>query len=559
MWLMILALAVAGGPGHTQEEASDDGPSLSPPNILLIVADDLGYSDLGAYGGEIKTPNLDALATGGLRLTNYHTSPTCGPTRAMLMTGVDHHKAGIGTNAASLRRLPELAGRPGYEGFLNDRVVTVASLLHDAGYRTYMTGKWDLGGQPGKRPTDRGFDRYFGIPAAGASHFSDATGTFRPVKDAVYLEDGERVDALPDDFYTSKDYTDRMLDFVAAGESDAPWFAYVAYTAPHWPLQVPDDWIERYRGIYDIGWDAIRHQRFERQRELGILPPQAVLSESGPSVPEWASLSPGQREVELKRMELYAAMVELMDRHIGRLVSTLTTDAARETVVIFLSDNGSEGNDIEAILDNKYWIPATFDNRLDNMGRVGSYVWLGAGWGQATSSPFRLYKSFVTEGGIRAPAVFSSTGERFAAGIRHGLVDVRDIAPTLLDLAGIAHPGERYRDRDVLPPDGRSALAYLEGRADTVHADEPVGYELYGNRAIIAGRFKAVLTWPPEGDGRWSLYDLSQDPAESTDLSLVEPARLAELASAWADYAEASGVAVFSRDLGYGRYYRTGQ
>ena len=535
--------------------AAESAPDLRP-NILLIVADDLGYSDIGPYGGEIRTPNLGELAAGGLTLSNYHTSPTCGPTRAMLMTGVDHHRAGIGTNAASLRRLPELRGRPGYEGFLNDRVVTLADLLGDAGYRTYVTGKWDLGASEGKRPTERGFDRYFGIPLSGASHFSDMTGVFRPVKDAVYLEDEERLTALPDDFYSSADFTDRMLEFIDEDpRQDQPWFAYVAYTAPHWPLQVPDDWIDRYRGQYNGGWHQIRKARFDRQRELGLLPADAILPEASPSMVAWDSMLPGRRDVEIRRMEIYAAMVELMDHHIGRLLDAVTTDdTGRETIIVFLSDNGAEGNDIGAILDNAYWIPATFDNRLDNMGRSGSYVWLGAGWGQATSAPYRLYKSFVTEGGIRAPAIISSSTGRFTPGIRDGFVDVRDITPTLLELAGTEHPGETYRGRPVHEPDGRSALAYLQGDTDTVHGDAPVGFELYGNRAIFSGSYKAVLTWPPEGDGRWALYDLQNDPTEAANLAERMPERLERMVNQWQDYAEQNGVAIFERDLGYGRY-----
>ncbi|MDX1481461.1 MAG: arylsulfatase [Woeseiaceae bacterium] len=535
------------------------GASLADerPNILLIVADDLGYSDLGAYGGEIRTPHLDDLARGGLQLTGYRTSPTCGPTRAMLMTGVDHHRAGIGTNAASLRRLPELQGRPGYEGFLNDRVLTVATLLKDAGYRTYMTGKWDLGGAPGQLPTDRGFDRSFALPSAGASHFADATGTFRPVADAVYVEDGERVEQLPEEFYSSATYTDRLLEFIDEGRGDRPYFAYLAFTAPHWPLQVPDDWLDRYAGAYDDGWHAIRKRRYERQIEAGLLPAGTKLPPTNRAVADWASLSPAQRAVELRRMEIYAAMVELMDHHIGRLLEQTLDDDERESIVIFLSDNGSEGNDIGAILDNAWWIPSTFDNRLENLGRVGSYLWLGVGWGHATSSPFRLYKSYVAAGGIRAPAIFYSSAGRFGSGRKSGLVTVRDITPTILDLAGTTHPGNRYRGRDIIPPSGVSAVEFLAGRTDDLHGDRPIGWELYGNRALFLGDRKALLLWPPEGDGRWQLFDIDADPSEAIDLSAAEPERLERMIGLWSQYAEENGVAVFERDLGYGRYPET--
>lgn len=542
-WLV--AIGLSAGAAHADDR----------PNILLIVADDLGYSDIGAYGGEIRTPNLDELAAGGVQLTGYRTSPTCGPTRAMLMTGVDHHRAGLGTNAASLRRLEELRGRPGYEGFLNDRVLTVATLLKDAGYRTYMTGKWDLGGQPGKLPTDRGFDRAFTLPSAGASHFADATGTFRPVADAVYFEDGEPVDELPEDFYSSAAYTDRLLEFIDDGSADQPYFAYLAFTAPHWPLQVPDDWLDRYAGAYDDGWQVVRQQRYERQIESGLLPADAKLPPTNRAVADWKTILPGQRAVELRRMEIYAAMVELMDRHVGRFLDRTLEGGDRETIVIFLSDNGAEGNDIGAILDNAWWIPSTFDNRLENLGRVGSYLWLGVGWGHATSAPFRLYKSYVAAGGIRAPAIFYSTAGRFPSGRRSGVVTVRDIAPTILALAGTAHPGSRYRGREVIPPSGVSALDYLEGRGRDVHGDRPIGWELYGNRALLQGDRKALLIWPPEGNGRWQLYDIVADPTESIDLSAVEPETLERMIRLWDDYAAENGVAVYEHDLGYGRYH----
>lgn len=544
----VFLLLLAANPGaHAQDDAR--------PNIVLVVADDLGFSDLGAYGSEIRTPNLDALAQRGLQLTSYHTGATCGPTRAMLMTGVDHHRAGLGTNAVSLRRMPELRKRPGYEGRLNDSVVTFATLLKDSGYHTFMTGKWDLGGEPGMLPTDRGFDHFFGLPGGGASHFSDAIGTFRPIADAAYFEDDRRIEQLPDDFYTSTAYTDRLLGFISdRPRDDEPYFAYLALTAPHWPLQVPDDWIDRYKGAYDEGWHVIRQRRFERQLELGLIPADSELPAQNRAVADWETLSPVQRQVELKRMEIYAAMVELLDQEIGRLVDAVSADDDRETIVLFVSDNGSEGNDIGTLLDNAYWIPATFDNRLDNMGRRGSYVWLGAGWGQATVSPFRIYKSYMTEGGIRAPAIAFSTKGRFDNGQKGAVVTVMDIAPTILDIAGLEHPANPSASDTPLTMNGVTALPFLTGSADTVHGDAPIGWELYGNRALLMGDWKAVLIWPPEGDGQWSLFDIAADPTENRDLATSHPDRLAAMIGQWNAYAEQNGVAVFDRDLGYGRY-----
>jgi arylsulfatase len=526
------------------------------PDILLIVADDLGFSDVGAYGSEIRTPHIDALAQQGVQLTGFHTSPTCGPTRAMLMSGVDHHQAGLGSNAAALMRLPELRGRPGYEGHLNDRVVTFATLLQDAGYRTYMTGKWDLGIKQGMLPVDRGFDEYFGIGHGGASHFSDKIGTQSPIADAAYFDGRRRLEKLPDDFYSSRTYTEKLLQFIEGnGADDQPFLAYLAFTAPHWPLQVPDEWLDRYKGEYDSGWDEIRRTRLQRQKELGIVSQDTELPPRHRAAGQWTKLFDSQRNLETRRMELYAAMVEYMDEQIGRVLEALQArQQDRELIVIFLSDNGSEGNAIGTLLDNEYWVPNNFDNRLDNLGRQGSYTWLGPGWAQAGSTPLDLFKSFVSGGGIRTPAVLWSSAGRFDGGVKTGIVTVRDIAPTILDLAGVEHPGAQYKGRSLVPVSGKSALPYLQGDADTVHGDAAIGWELYGNRALIKGEFKALLTWPPEGDGQWQLFDIIDDPAESRDLADARPELMRDLVAEWQRYAEEKGVAIFDRDLGYGRY-----
>ncbi len=524
-----------------------------PPNIILIVADDLGYSDLGVYGSEIKTPNLDNMAKNGIQLTNYHTGPTCGPTRAMLMTGVDNHRAGLGTNAAALRRLPELRGLPGYEGFLNDRVMPFSKILNDAGYHTFMAGKWDLGKTKGKLPTDQGFDRYFGIADGGGSHFSDGRGTFAGQQIAAYFEDGKKVTKLDKEFYSTKDYTNRILNYIKnKPQDDKPFFAYLAYTAPHWPLQVPDAWIDRYKGTYDKGWEEIRKQRFEQQKSFGLLNPDVQLTPLNRAVKSWDSLPTFQKQTEIKRAELHAAMIELMDLHIGRLIEFLTDNIDRETIVIFVSDNGAEGNDIGAVGDNKYWIPATFDNRIENMGKRDSYVWLGAGWAHAMVSPFRNYKSYTTEGGIKTPAIFYSTKNRFNNGIKNSVMSVMDIAPTILDIVDLKHP--HVSEKELIPMTGKSALNYLTDQSETIHGDEPIGWELYGNRALIKNKYKAVLIWPPEGTGEWQLYDISEDPTESNDLSKSHANLLEKMINDWNGYAEVNGVAIVNEDIGYGRY-----
>ena len=522
------------------------------PNVILIVADDLGYSDLGVYGSEIKTPNLDKLSKSGIQLTNYYTAPTCGPTRAMLLTGVDNHMSGLGTNSAALRRLPELRGRPGYEGFLNDSVIPFPKILNQAGYDTFMTGKWHLGKKEGKLPTDQGFDRYFGILDGGGSHFSDASGTFSGTPDAEYFEDGEKLNRLSEDFYSSKDYTIKMLNYINTNDnSKNPFFAYLAYTAPHWPLHVPDKWIDKYKGIYDKGWDEIRESRFNRQKSLGILPEDSELPPMNRVVKKWSEISTHQKKIELKRIELHAAMIELMDHYIGRIIDYVQNEIERETIIIFVSDNGAEGNAIDKMGDNEFWIPATFDNRLTNMGKEGSYVWLGAGWAQATVSPYKIYKSYTSQGGIKSPAILFSSKSRFKPQVKNSVMTVMDIAPTILEITNTKFPAN---NKSLIPFTGRSALDFLTDKVTNIHGNNPIGWELYGNRALIKGKHKAVLTWPPEGSGKWELYDIEKDPAEFNDLSSVMPDVIERLKKDWDNYASSNGVAVFEKDIGYGRY-----
>ena len=525
------------------------------PNIVLIVADDVGFSDIGAYGSEIRTPNIDALARQGVQLTNYHAAPTCGPSRSMLLTGVDHHLAGSGINRAGLFRLPELRGRPGYEGYLNDSVVTFASLLNDAGYHTYATGKWDPGTRPGQLPVDHGFDKSFILAAGGGSHFDDMAGTTRPVAVLPYFENENKVEKLPEDFYSSAFYTDRIIDYINSNDDERPFMAYLSYTAAHWPLQVPDEWMDRYADDYEEGWHEIRESRFNRLKDLGVIPAHAQLSEGHPSVQDWDKLLPAQRQVELKRMRIYAAMIENMDHHIGRLLQVLNErNTDRETVVIFLSDNGAEGNAIDRIMDNSYWIPSNFDNRLENLGRQGSYMWLGLGWGDAGVAPFTLFKSYTTAGGLRTPAIIHSSSGRIGSGMKDAIVTVRDISSTILELAGVEKPDGSYDGRTVHRMTGTSLLDYLSGQSETVHGDEPLGWELYGSRALIKGEWKAVRIFPPAGSGDWELFNIKTDPTETANLAADFPDVMVELIADWDAYAEANGVAVFERDLGYGRY-----
>ena len=524
------------------------------PNIVLILADDLGYSDIGPFGSEIRTPNLDALAADGITFTNFHTAPTCGPTRAMLMSGIDPHPVGMAANAAAIRRVEALQGRRGYESRLNNDAVTVATLLSDSGYQTYMTGKWDLGNIAGSLPVDRGFQKSFILADGGGSHFSNAFGILASDPKPRYFENETAIETLPDDFYSTRTYTERAAQFIEGGDSDKPFFAYVAYTAPHWPLHVPDEWIDKYKGRYDEGWHSLKTERLARQKQLGIFK-NAPDKEPLPGVADWQSLSADERARNARIMEIYAAMIEYMDWQIGQLLASVdAVPGDRPTLIIFMSDNGPEGNAIGRIGTNSVWVDATFNNDIGNMGKHDSYLWTGPGWAQASAAPFNLYKSFVTEGGIRTPAIMNYSGSASGGEMSDTFLVATDIPATILDAAGVVHPGTRYAEREVLPIEGRSVLPVLRGESDVVHESEPLGWELYGNRALVKDQWKAVLLWPPRGDGEWRLYDLDVDPYEQNNLAERHPDTLDELVSEWHEYADDKGIYLFETDNGYGRY-----
>lgn len=518
--------------------------STKQPNFLLIVADDLGFTDIGAFGSEISTPNLDALAGSGVRLTDFHVAATCSPTRAMLLTGTDHHVAGLGNMIE--HRAPNQVNQPGYEGYLNDRVVSIASLLNDAGYHTYMAGKWHLGMKEGQTPDARGFEESFVLLQGGASHFSDKRGLVPQVPYGLYRDNGRLVDQLPENFYSSNFYTDKMIEYIDGNrEDDKPFFAYLAFTAPHWPLQAPDEYINRYRGKYDEGYGILRQRRLERAKHYGIVPPVTENSRRASEVVPWDELTPEQRKIEARKMEIYAAMVENLDYNMGRLLKYLKDSGNYEnTFIMFISDNGAEGADRRKLPGVANWLDDTWDQSYSNMGRRNSYVYYGAGWAQASMTPLKMYKSFVSEGGIRSPAIFSHPSIKAKGEVRDAFVSAMDIVPTLLELAGIRHPGRNYRGKTIHPLKGKSLLPYLTKDLPSVHGDDHVaGWELFGHRAIRKGNWKLVRLssappWlvTPDGADHWQLYDLSRDPGEVHNLVHKAPEKVKEMIDLWEQY-----------------------
>ncbi|WP_380873980.1 arylsulfatase [Sphingomonas sp. DBB INV C78] len=514
------------------------------PNILLILADDLGYSDLGAFGGEIATPHLDALAMAGVRFTAFHSAPACSPTRAMLMTGTDPHIAGIGTMLEVAR--PGFQGAPGYEGHLNHRVVTVAELLQAAGWHTILSGKWHLGDTATSIPAARGFDRSFALMPAGASHYSGAEADAFSVVETAYQEDGVAVAELPADFYSSDYYTDRLIGYLGERPAGQPFFAYLPFTAPHWPIQAPAECIAKYRGRYDAGPEVLRAERLERQVAMGLCPADVIAHDFVGGEP-WDTLSAEERAWSARAMEAYAGMVDRIDWNVGRIVDHLReTGELDNTLILFLSDNGAEGAMVEAmpifgpIIADR--VNRLFDNSIDNLGSPTSCFWYGPRWAQAATAPSRLHKSYTAEGGIRVPFFASGPGIAGRGRASGAFATAMDVAATILDVAGIAQPAE-WEGRAIVPQRGRSLAPHLADEMGEVHpAGTETGWELFGRRAIRRDDWKALWLDPPEGPGRWQLYDLGADPGETTDLAENRADVLAEMMAAWDRYVVEVGV-----------------
>ncbi|MFT6287783.1 MAG: arylsulfatase A-like enzyme [Halieaceae bacterium] len=517
------------------------------PNVLIIIADDMGYTDLGSFGGEIATPNLDKLAMQGVRFSHFHVMPACSPTRAALYTGVDPHLAGVGNMYEELS--PNQKGQPGYEGHLNESVVTVATLLGDSGYRTYLSGKWHLASETGHGPGSQGFQHSFALSSGGASHFADMLPAYDPDPNgkALYTEDDKPLGSLPEEFqYSSQFYVDRLLGYLRE-ESVDPFFAVLSFTAPHWPLQAPADSIARYRGKYDEGYDVLYAQRRARVAELGLIP----LAEDPPRPPKavpWSGLDEKEKKVQSRYMEVYAAMIDEMDAHTGRLIDFLDESGELDnTLIIFLSDNGPEGHDLDETWSPVHYpqirkvIDERHDFSFDNIGHALSYAFTGAGWARASSAGLRMYKAFPSEGGTRVTAFARLPGTIKPASILGSSLSVKDIAPTILEITGVEHPGVEYQGRKIHPMQGVSVLPQLIDPSAEV-ASRVVGTELFGKYSLRKGDWKLLVMAPPYASGEMELYRVGVDPGETVNLASAEPERFAQMKELWQQYAADNGV-----------------
>ena len=544
-WLPVLPWMLAACTQPAPPPEPDAAPA-SQPNFLLIVADDLGYTDIGAYGGEVRTPVLDELASRSVTFTNFHVLPMCAPTRAMMLSGTDHHIAGLGTMFGP-NMLMGAEGRVGYETYLHERVASLPERLAEVGYHSYMAGKWHLGPQPGQWPVDRGFDRSFVLLPGSGNHMV--------ISERQYVENNEWVEPTQDGFFSTRAYTDKLISYIDEHRGDGqPFFVYAAYTAPHWPLQAPPDFIDRYAGAYDEGYDELRVARMERAEALGVIP-ETDADYFQPLGPSWDELNSETQAHYARRMEIYAAMVENLDYHVGRLIDHLENiGELNDTVVLFMSDNGAATEQMEynptfaARIERE-----NSDNSLENLGAANSLISYGASWAQAATAPFSRFKGYVTEGGTRVPAFILLGDGTNPTGLDGQYLSAIDVAPTLLELAGAAVDSTSVQGREVAAVTGRSFARILGTDASPVYPEDHVfALEMHGSRSVRQGRYKlvweqpAVNTWwpfeVPEHWYSWQLFDLQADPGERNDISADHPEVMRQLLDAWDDYAETNQV-----------------
>ena len=532
---------------HGGTSPEQDIDSRVAPNVLLIVVDDMGYSDIGAFGGEIPTPNLDRLAMTGTRFSDFQVLPACSPTRAALLTGQEPHAVGFGSLAEELAENQK--GTRAYAGVLPPAVPTIATLLKGHGYRTYLSGKWHLGMTAESSPGAMGFDRSVTLLSGGASHFKDMKPAYSPDPAAVapYEVDGERLTSLPDHYdYSTQYFTDEMIRMIGDHDSRQPFFGFLSFTAPHWPLQAPAATIDRFAATYEMGYEVLREQRLAGLKAANIIGSDTPMSELPPKVRPWISLSDAEREREVRSMAVYAAMISEIDAHIGRLFDFLErTERDENTVVMFLSDNGAEGHDLDETWPADIFpqirkvIDTRFDHSTRRMGLPNSYTLYGAGWAHAAAPHLRMYKAFPSEGGTRATAFIRLPGrDSKQPRVVREMLTVRDVLPTLVDFLGIS----------LSPPVkaqivGHSFLPLIaEDGGIFEGAEHPVVIEFLGKLSVRQGSWKLLKLPPPYGEDAFALYDLKADLAERHNLADDKPQVVKRLLSLYEEYKRTYGV-----------------
>jgi arylsulfatase len=553
---LLLAAVLMFTVSVTHSQSTTSQTQGKRPNIVIILADDMGFSDMGAFGSEIKTPNMDALAMNGTRFTNYYTHASCSPTRSMLLTGHDTHINGLG--AMDEWTAPAQMGKDGYEGSLKTSLVTMPQLMKDAGYHTYMVGKWHLGKAPDRIPAARGFERDFTL-LDGMGSYWDMTNMTAMNHTSVFTENGKYLTRLPKNYYATETYTDKLISFIDEGKKDGkPFFAYVCHQAPHDPYHLPKDWRNRHVGEYDKGWDMVRQERMKKQKELGIIPETTQLAERMWFLPDFSILAPASRAVLGRKMELYAGLIENVDYHIGRLIDHLKEIGEYEnTIFIVFGDNGAEGNDLGAMIGGTpgtanymFFASKWSNNNINAWGEPNSYVGYGPGWAQVSMTPFSQYKGWMAEGGIHNALVVSGPINKLPKGsINNGIMFVADILPTLLEVTGGKYP-ENFNGRAQPKLTGKSWLPVLNGQATSPRTEKDyIAWEVFGNRALRQGDWKIRWEIKPIGKSDWELFNLVQDPGERNDLAAQHPEKLKEMLKLWDEYVKENNVILPDRTL----------
>lgn len=513
------------------------------PNILVILFDDVGFTGFGAYGSNVRTPRIDALAKQGTIFSRYYSSPFCGPSRAMLMTGMDNHQVGMGTLVETVT--PEMRANPGYSMTWKKDQATIATVLSKAGYRTYVTGKWGIGAKGKNLPDRFGFHRSYVMDSTGGSNY-DHSHYLPGYPKVSWYEDGKPT-RLPKDFYSSRNLVDKMIKYIDEGPAGKPFFAFLSLQAVHIPVQVPARFINRYNGAFDAGWDVMRKQRWRRAIELGLVPASTKLARVHADHRAWDDLTREEKTVAARAMQVHAGMIEAADYHIGRLLDHLKSIGRLDnTIVVITSDNGAESGVTSfagflpnLLLSGIHRLEG-FDTSPKNMGLPGSLTAIGPEWASVEASPFNLYKFYSTEGGLRVPLVIAGPGVK-ATGVQHTPVHVADLMPTLLDAAGVDYKADQLYGRSILP--------VLAGQpTETGAKTRSFGVEVSGNAALYRGNWKLVRTALPRGDFQWRLFDLAKDPGETTDLARENPALFKELRAEYQTYVKKVGVFEVGRD-----------
>lgn len=510
------------------------------PNILMIVADDFGWADLKSYGGDVIAPNLDNLANQSLQFTNFHVMPVCSPTRSVLLTGVDVHKNGMGTMDVILT--PNQKGQPGYETYLNNNVTTVAQILKDNGYHTYMSGKWHVGSNQTNWPYNRGFEESYSL-LNGAGWMWN--GSFPIDAYKIQWVRNDKLVEWPNGNYSSDQYANEMIDMISRNHADGkPFFGYLAFQATHFPLQAPAQYIKDNERRYDAGWDNIREKRLENQKKLGLIAEDADLSTRANKVKAWDELPSNVQSNQSKKMAVFAATAQAMDYTIGRVLDYLKKIGEYDnTLIVFTADNGGESEEVEdlklspEITAQTKALLKSLNTTESNMGNWDSFVTYGHGWAQVSNTPFKGYKGQLLEGGIRVPLIMK-TPDNSSHEIVKALSFGYDLVPTFLDYANATYPNT-FKGISLEPLSGKSLKPTIENKMEQVYTEKDIiPLEYFGVEAVFKGNLKAV-NLPQElgGDNQWHLYDLSVDPQESMDLSKEQPMVLNELITAYDQYA----------------------